>query len=124
MGGRKEEVDGVGSGGGEKGDGVVDTYVQHLVVPEFQGGGAPKKSRYFVIFSISQHPRVPRSEPSFSCARSKIHRFSTKNWWGYQEKSKKVNRTTRNSSETLHTTILKWFELGGTLLATALAVFL
>ena len=34
MGGRKEEVDGVGSGGGEKGGGVVDTYVQHLVVPE------------------------------------------------------------------------------------------
>ena len=62
MGGRKEEVDGVGSGGGEKGGGVVDTYVQHLVVPEFQGGGAPKKSRYFVIFSISQHPRVPRRE--------------------------------------------------------------
>ena len=37
MGGRKEEVDGVGSGGGEQGGGVVDTYVQHLVVPEFSG---------------------------------------------------------------------------------------
>ena len=56
MGGRKEEVDGVGSGGGEKGGGVVDTYVQHLVVPEFQGGGGAEKIqvlRHFQHFPAS-----------------------------------------------------------------------
>jgi len=34
-----------------------------------------------------------------------------------------VNGTTWNPSETLHTTILKWFELVWTLLAAALTVF-
>ena len=49
-------MEGVGSGGREKGGGVVDTYVQHLVVPEFQGGGGAEKIqvlRHFQHFPAS-----------------------------------------------------------------------
>ena len=56
--------------------------------------------------------------------RSKIHHFPMKKLMATQRKYKKVIKTTQNPSATLHTTILKWFELVWTLLATALAVFL
>ena len=51
-------------------------------------GLAPKKSRYFVIFSISQHPRVPRSESCFrdlSCLRARILEISRGFSWFWKD---------------------------------------
>ena len=91
----------------------------------FSQPASPQPIEFYCILLISlillvSPPAVPTGW--LERRRSKIHQFPTKNWWELHEKYKKVNKTTRNSSKTLHTTILKWLELVGTLLATALAV--